>query len=258
MFEPSVKRTIDLLNDQISSLLEVGARVKYVFLVGGFGRSEYLFNRLESYCTKQHISLRRPAFPWSAVARGAVASGLDFDLKDSDAKSIADRGGLVQMRRCRYHYGTPVSQAFNPQKHLVKDMYVDPMSGSRYAKGQMHWLFSKGDELDSKKPKRATIDCCRTFKLGEPRIFGAQLGYCVADEAPSRYMDPDVMGLCKVKADLTSIPDHKFMRAQKRGNGEEYLIAQFKIAMEADNSTINFKLFFNGEECGKIVTTFEA
>jgi hypothetical protein len=46
-----------------------------------------------------------------------------------------DGGGLVELRKCRYHYGTPVSQSFNPSKHLEKDMYVDELTGEKNARG---------------------------------------------------------------------------------------------------------------------------
>jgi hypothetical protein len=58
------------------------------------------------------------------------------------------------------HYGTPVSQDFDPRKHLEKDMYIDELTGEKNAKdtqnpgylsifanpffsGQMNWLLSK-------------------------------------------------------------------------------------------------------------------
>lgn len=96
-----------------------------MFLVGGFGRSDYLYKRVEEYCKDRGFGVRRPPYPWSAVVRGAVARGLE-----------PNGGGLVELRKCRLHYGTPVSQRFVPGKHSESDSYIDELTGEKYAKGK--------------------------------------------------------------------------------------------------------------------------
>jgi molecular chaperone DnaK (HSP70) len=178
LFDPSVNRTLELIDEQAAAVHATGSTVKYVFLVGGFGRSDYLLKKVEEYCTARGFIARRPPFPWSAVARGAVARGLE-----------ESGGGLVELRKCRYHYGTPVSEDFDPTRHLEKDAYFDELTGEKNAKGQMHWLFNKGDALHVSTPKRAAIACSRKFKSDEERVCTAQLAYCKDDGAPTRYMD---------------------------------------------------------------------
>ncbi|KAI9764517.1 MAG: hypothetical protein M1839_005887 [Geoglossum umbratile] len=247
MFDPYVNRTLELIDEQAAAVHETGARVKFVLLVGGFGRSEYLYAKVQEYCTARGFEVRRPGFPWSAVVRGAVARGLE-----------PDGGGLVELRKCRYHYGTPVSQSFNPSKHLAKDSYIDELTGERFAKGQMHWLLSKGEALPVSQPKRVAIECCRTFKTTEERRFGAQLAYCKTNDAPLRYMDDDVLPLCTVKADLTGVPESKFTRARARPGGDEFFVAEFKIEILVDNSKLKFFLIFDGEEYGSVEPNFDA
>jgi len=96
-----------------------------VFLVGGFGSSEYLYKRVEEYCRDRGFGVRRPLNPWSAIVRGAVARGLE-----------PNGGGLVELRKCRLHYGTPVAQRFIPGKHSESDAYIDELTGEKYAKGK--------------------------------------------------------------------------------------------------------------------------
>ncbi|KAH0564764.1 hypothetical protein GP486_001847 [Trichoglossum hirsutum] len=247
LFDPWVNKTLQLIDDQAAAVYATGASVKYVFLVGGFGKSDYLYKKVQEYCTARGFEARRPPFPWSAVARGAVARGLE-----------PASGGLVDVRRCRYHYGTPVSQPFNPTKHIAKDAYIDKLTGERLAKGQMRWLLSKGDALSASKPRRVAIECCRTFTPDEDRHFGAQIAYCMKDDAPSRFMDDDVIPLCTVKADLSDVPESKFMRARTRLGGEEYFVAEFKIELLVDNSRLKFFLVFDGEEYGSAVPNFDA
>ena len=63
---------------------------------------------------------------WSAVVRGAVARGLEPDGE-----------GLVDLRKCRVHYGTPVSVEFDSSIHDPSDAYTDEFTGRKMAKGRL-------------------------------------------------------------------------------------------------------------------------
>ena len=56
---------------------------------------------------------------------------------------------------------------------------------------------------------------------------------------------------------MSDVPDSKFMRAKARAGGPEFLIAQFRIEMEVDNTLLKFFLVFDGEECGSISQKFD-
>lgn len=55
--------------------------------------------------------------------------------------------------------------------------------------GQMHWLLTKGESLSATTPKRVSIECCRTFRPTDPRVFTAKLVACNDDYAPRRYFE---------------------------------------------------------------------
>jgi hypothetical protein len=74
---------------------------------------------------------------WSAVARGAVARGLE-----------PAGGGMVELRRCRLHYGTPVVERFVPTKHQESDAFIDELTGEKRAKGIIK---TKSSPAESKK-----------------------------------------------------------------------------------------------------------
>lgn len=147
-----------------------------VILVGGFGRNAYLFKKVSEYCAEHDILARKPTFPWSAVARGAVCRGLE-----------GPASGLVLVRLARKHYGTPVSVPYIAGVHNAADMYIDELTGSKYARGQMRWLVDKGERLPETSPKKVSILCSCSFKRTEDRTFGAVLVGCDEDEVPSRY-----------------------------------------------------------------------
>jgi molecular chaperone DnaK (HSP70) len=109
VFEPVVERVIELVRDQIAST-NVG--VKAVLLVGGFGQSSYLKERLRTSLAKinQEIEVLQPPDAWTAVVRGAVMKG----LANHDDKLAAVHIGP---RAARKHYGFICTRNFNADKH---------------------------------------------------------------------------------------------------------------------------------------------
>ncbi|KAI9890224.1 MAG: hypothetical protein M1814_004386 [Vezdaea aestivalis] len=245
MFEFSVNRSLELIDGQVADIQAKGARVKAVFLVGGFGKSNYLFSKIKEYCTERGFEALRPENPWSAVARGAVARGLE-----------ADERGLVSLRLCRLHYGTPVSRKFVPGIHNPDDSYVDEHTGERMARGQMSWMVSKGHPLPTNAPKRVSIDCSTKFDENESRTFSARLVSANTEIAPPRYMDEASIPVCTLSADMSDVPDHKFMKARGR-KGDIYYIASFSINIVIDNTRMKFSMTFDGDECGSIDAKFD-
>ena len=152
IFNPCVNRTLELIDGQVAEIHKTGARVKCVFLVGGFGKSNYLFKKIEEYAAERGFSAMRPANPWSAVARGAVARGLE-----------PDGAGMVELRKCRLHYGTPVAQRFIPGVHSESDAYIDELTGEKRARGQMRCKFKIEGNVTYTV---LTIQLIRAFEYG--------------------------------------------------------------------------------------------
>jgi hypothetical protein len=82
MFDPCVNRTLELIDGQAAEIHKKGARVKVghsilgsgrrgilmscdqaVFLVGGFGKSNYMFKKVEEYCSQRGFTAMRPNNP---------------------------------------------------------------------------------------------------------------------------------------------------------------------------------------------------
>ncbi|KAK4671797.1 hypothetical protein QC764_0098930 [Podospora pseudoanserina] len=73
---------------------------KYVILVGGFGRSRYLFSYLKKKLGNEiEILQSRGASPWAAICRGAVIQSISF-------KGRSNLSIDVQGRISRTSYGT--------------------------------------------------------------------------------------------------------------------------------------------------------
>jgi len=97
--------------------------------------------------------------------------------------------GSIQVRLCRKYYGTPMSELFDPDSHVDEDSYMDKFTGKKHARGQMVWLFNKGERLREDEPNKAYIECFSKFKASDDRTFGAMLVGCDDDDAPVRYAD---------------------------------------------------------------------
>ena len=107
IFEPVVLEVIKLVKDQISAS---GVPIKAVLLVGGFGASNYLKERLRN-AIENEIEILQPPNAWQAVVQGAVMKGLALSAPD---KLTTVR---VQNRRARKHYGTEWRTRYDDKVH---------------------------------------------------------------------------------------------------------------------------------------------
>ena len=96
IFEPVIQKVIKLVQDQISSS---NVPIRAVLLVGGFGASNYLKERLRNSIDRK-IQIMQPPNAWLAVVQGAVMKGL--------AQCAPEKLTVVkvQNRKARKHYGT--------------------------------------------------------------------------------------------------------------------------------------------------------
>jgi len=104
---------VRLVQDQIQSTKR---EVKAVLLVGGFGGSRYLFERIKETITKTTVILQ-PGYGWSAVVRGALLRGLsDCSSQHATVRSTS--------RVARKHIGIICSVEFDAAKHLISRRYA--------------------------------------------------------------------------------------------------------------------------------------
>ncbi|KAJ4329945.1 hypothetical protein N0V87_010430 [Didymella glomerata] len=94
MFEPPIRKTCELIDGQIKQAQQTSkVKLKYLFMVGGFSESPYVYSKIKEFVETKGLKTIRPAYAWSAVVRGAAAKGLQGD------------GHLpIRNRKCRRHY----------------------------------------------------------------------------------------------------------------------------------------------------------
>ena len=148
IFEPVVKEVIDLVEGQVQSIRQKGGVVSGIVLVGGFGQSNYLYNRMKAHFNSappppyterpthaaalnapQTIEVMHPMYAWTAVVRGAVLRGLE--------------GSMVLSRRSRWHYGTSYATVFDEARHPISDRYWSPLWERWMVSDRMQWHIAK-------------------------------------------------------------------------------------------------------------------
>ncbi|KAF2245898.1 hypothetical protein BU26DRAFT_552916 [Trematosphaeria pertusa] len=244
LFDPCIEQTLALINGQIQTIKRTGSQVKYVFLVGGFGMSKYMFDRVRAFTLAQGITTIHPPHPWSAIARGAVAKGLETDID------------LVFLRKCRRHYGTPCSQLFDDEEHDEQDAYRDQYDGRKMARGQMNWLINKGDALLSRQPLHAHIDVHTEFWLDEAKIFTALLTACDDDVPPKRFADDAVYKVVSLTADVSTVPESMFQFCKPGPGRKPFLRLDFDINISL-TSSLRFWVTVDGQEYGSVEARYE-
>lgn len=149
IFEPVIREVIDLLEGQVRAIRSKGGIISGIILVGGFGQSNYLYNKVKRHFNgagaalpyserpthaiaaspHQAIEVLQPMHAWTAVVRGAALRGLE--------------GNLVEKRRSRCHYGTSYATVFDESRHPIGDRYWSPLWERWMVSDRMQWHISK-------------------------------------------------------------------------------------------------------------------
>ena len=94
----------------LAQIRATDTRVKSVLLVGGFGRSPYLRERIQEAVGKK-IDVIQPPYAWSAVVHGALVKGLaHYDPTYATVR--------LSSRAARKHLGTIVNVPFDKDLHV--------------------------------------------------------------------------------------------------------------------------------------------
>jgi hypothetical protein len=126
--------------------------LKYVFLVGGFSESLYVYNKIREFVEAKGLKIIRPPYAWSAVVCGAAAKALEGDGRP-----------LICNRKCRRHYGTTCSEPFISDIHRVDNLYLCSYTGLKMAKRQISWHLKKGQDLSTSKMPHASLTLTSSF-----------------------------------------------------------------------------------------------
>lgn len=173
IFDPVVMEVIQLVEGQVNSIRARGGLVCGIVLVGGFGQSNYLYNKMKAHFNSAPpppyterpthavaltpsptVEIFHPIHAWTAVVRGAVLRGLE--------------GSMVVSRRSRWHYGTSYATVFDEKKHPIADRYWSPLWERWMVSDRMQWHIAK---VRTQSPHLQILVCVKlTPSPGRPGL----------------------------------------------------------------------------------------
>lgn len=180
--------------------------IKAVLLVGGFGASNYLKERLRG-AVDQKVQIMQPPNAWLAVVQGAVMKGL---AQNSPDKLTMVR---VQNRKARKHYGTEWRVRYDEKLHanLRNKKHWCGLDGC-WKVYTMEWFIKRGDSVSENEPFFTSF--VWTGPVPQGRIKKVKMDI-YSDRTPRDApltRDDNVPLLCHVEADVSHIPEHLLQR----------------------------------------------
>ncbi|KAM5351656.1 hypothetical protein ACJ41O_004379 [Fusarium nematophilum] len=239
----------NLVSDQIKQVKAQHRRVpKFVILVGGFGKSKFLYECLQETVGDRIEVLQDDGDgPWTAVIRGAVLHGLaEKGLTDSIAVQ-------VDSRISRYNYGTLFNiLPFEEDEHHHKDRQYCPVNQDFLAVDQTKWFVEIGEAVSARVP----IRCHFWQELSNPN--DEILVEIVFSDAlhPPRRKDRTVKSLGVIR--ISKVPDWDKLYRWTNTDGEEFRQFTYELRMVSDGASLDFSVYYNKERLGSQSVCFES
>ncbi|KAK3990725.1 chaperone protein DnaK [Cladorrhinum sp. PSN332] len=247
VFEPAVSEVVELVKKQIA---HTKVPIRAVFLVGGFGSSNYLTERLRNV-VDGNIQVLRPHEAWLSVAFGAVMMGQALNASQAALVHVAHR-------RARRHYGIEITTPYQEERHshIQNKKYRHPAVGD-WRVLVMDWFITKGDRVSENKPFLHEYIQYEQVPLDRSGCHNFSTKICMnekSEEAPL-LRDDNTNVLCNLLAGLSSIPEPLLPRM--RGfDGNLYYAVPFKIEVVFLSATTEYTLIYEGKRHGKVTAEY--
>ncbi|KAI0533997.1 hypothetical protein GGR58DRAFT_520826 [Xylaria digitata] len=253
-YERDVLRIIQLVKEQITMC---DKPVRSILLVGGFGASTYLRERIEQAISEDKsiqapIAILQPQNAWLAVARGAAMSGI------TQSKSENYDIPVVLSRTARKHYGYECGLRYNAIVHesMTSKIYWDALYGDWRVRA-MVWFIKRGEDVSEDFPFSKTyyyhwpvgtdLYSSRKFRLN---IYADEISQTAPIERTR-----NVTLLCSLTADLSSIPDDRIDQRLGADGGMHYYI-EFSVEAVYHSASTKYTFIHKGKRYDSITAEY--
>ncbi|KAK6501251.1 hypothetical protein TWF481_009092 [Arthrobotrys musiformis] len=247
LFDPVVRKTIELVKMQVANILKCKKKVSAIFLVGGFGESPYLHQALMNWANTlaTPIPVVNPRESWSAIMRGAI---------------VRELNPAVRSRRLRRHYGFSCDLPFDPLIHNIRQSYVS-VFGGRYAHNTVEWSAHMGDICV--EDKEVIFHILR--ELSWPRCLNERLCTTLygaeTTDAPLFTHSPGTYRLGKIYLDFSSAQFESLKSAYEdtQGNGTPVKVYEvpYQVRMRLESADIKFSVWMDGKCIGDAEISYD-
>ncbi len=243
IFEPVVLEVIKLVKGQIAtSKVEIRA----VLLVGGFGASNYLKERLRN-AVGDKINVLQPSNAWLAVVQGAVMKGLALSAPKNTMVSVG-------ARRARKHYGYEATVECDRKIHRGLDRTWDGCLG-HWRVSAIIWFLRRGDVVSENKPVNLEFHFRQRVSLGRIRDVGLTVFADRTGRDAPIAKDDEVTTLCKLTANISHIPEKLLQRCLGK-DGKWYYDLKWKLEVVHFSASTTYTLLYNGQRYNTVVAEY--
>ncbi|RIA90036.1 hypothetical protein C1645_738171 [Glomus cerebriforme] len=184
MFDPIVKRILKMIETQLDNCRD---ECSVMFLVGGFGQSEYLKNRIEETFKDRVKTIVVAKEPVAAIVRGATLYGLSLYEKIKVMKNNMNIKFVVKDRKLNFTYGIRVLRWFrngDPPERKTSDGFIQ----------KFHRIAKRDDVVEIDEEIRV-YNLCPVNDFQTSATFYI---YCTKEEDPEYCNEMDLLGTLKI------------------------------------------------------------
>ncbi|KAM0434569.1 hypothetical protein ACHAPT_003666 [Fusarium lateritium] len=249
VYQPQIDKIEKLVEEQMKQVRAAHRRSpKYLILVGGFGKSTFLYECLQQKLGRKiEILQDSDNGPWTAVVRGAVFHGL-IRSKMSDNLTVA-----VESRISRYSYGTLINaMPFDATMHDQADRFYCSVNQAWLAANQTLWFVDINQPVSAYRPHK--FICWQELSSPDDEVV-VDIIFSDAETPPKR-QDGTVKPLCVVR--IPQIPNWNKLPRWKNADGEEFRHFEYELRMVGDGTSLDFSVFHGKRRIGSQSASFES
>lgn len=242
IFDPLITDVLQLVHQQAKSALlkRQGRAPKGIFLVGGFGSSQYLKKRLEKVVPG--VQVIQPDDAWAAIVKGAVLSQIPTQATVTSTKAVR-------------HYGIRATCPFDATTDQGRPTYFDSFYGTQRVR-DYRWYIHIGDDLQRDNPIKLPFYRQVDIKNHTAEDFKFNTQLRSSDKIPAPTYPDEVKKNCTLTSDMSGIDKSRF-KIETGKDGKNYYRVYYDLVMWTTAANLKFSLEFEGEEMGSVVVSYE-
>lgn len=248
IFEPVVNAIEKLVAEQVDKVRvkrmtgnhPKGKEIKAIFLVGGFGASQFLKSRLER--ANPDIQVIQPPDAWSAIVKGAILSQLPSEAVITSTVAVR-------------HYGVEAHSVYKESEDAGQPKFWNKYYG-QYRCSKMTWYIGMGEDLQ--RDKRVEFTFYRSLDMDytpDELIFIDDLIQSDEIEQPKYPKAGITKTNVSLKADFSQVPRSEF-KEKMSPDGVPYISIGYKLVIETKAANMEFSAEINGQKLGTVTPTY--